>query len=44
MDAGTQHHDRKAVVEQVAGGSIGLGRVLIAIALVLLVLWLLVLR
>jgi hypothetical protein len=40
LDAGTRHHARKAVAEQVAGGSIGMGRVLIAVALVLLVLWL----
>ena len=41
LDAGTRHHERKAVAERVAGGSIGLGRVLIAAALVLLLLlWL----
>ncbi len=41
LDAGTRHHERKAVAEQVAGGSIGLGRLLVAVALViLLLLWL----
>lgn len=41
LDAGERHHERKAVAERVAGGSIGIGRVLIAIALVLLLLlWL----
>jgi hypothetical protein len=36
LDAGTRHHERKVVAERVAGGSIGYGRVLIAVALVLL--------
>jgi hypothetical protein len=41
MHAGTRHHERKAVAEQVAGGSIGLGRLLVGVALVvlLLLLW-----
>jgi hypothetical protein len=38
LDAGTRHHERKAVAEQVAGGSIGLGQVLVAVAVVVLVL------
>ena len=38
LDAGTRHHEQKAVVERVAGGSIGIGRVLIVVALVLLLL------
>jgi hypothetical protein len=40
LDAGTRHHAGKAVAERIAGGSIGMGRVLIAIAVVVLVLWL----
>jgi hypothetical protein len=41
LDAGTRHHERKAVAERVAGGSIGLGRMLVVLALVLLLLlWL----
>lgn len=41
LDAGTRHHERKAVAERVAGGSISLGRVLVAVGLViLLLLWL----
>jgi hypothetical protein len=41
LDAGTRHHGRKAVVERVAGVSIGLGQKLVIIALLaLLVLWL----
>ena len=42
MDAGTQHHERKAVAERVAGGSITLGRflaVLAAVVLLLLLWW-----
>ena len=40
LDAGTRHHERKAVAERIAAGSIGLGRTLIAVALVaLLLLW-----
>lgn len=36
LAAGTRHHDRKAIAERVAGGSIGLGKALmIAAALVL---------
>ena len=34
LDAGTRHHERKAVAERVAGGSISLGRLLVAVALV----------
>jgi hypothetical protein len=42
LDAGTRHHDRKAAAERVAGGSLALGRLLVAIALlVLLLLWVL---
>jgi hypothetical protein len=40
LDAGDRHHARKAVGERIAGGSIGMGRVLIDVVLVLLVLWL----
>ena len=41
MDAGTQHHEQKAVAEQIAGGSIELGRFLAVLAAVvfLLLLW-----
>jgi hypothetical protein len=42
MDAGTQHHERKAVAEQIAGGSIELGRflaVLAAVVLLVLLWW-----
>jgi hypothetical protein len=40
LDAGTRHHDRKAAAERVAGGSIGLGQLLVAVAaVVLLILW-----
>jgi hypothetical protein len=42
LKAGTRHHDRRAVAERVAGGSIGLGRVLVilaAVALFLLLWW-----
>ena len=41
LDAGTWHHERKAVAERVAGGSIGIGRTLVVVAFVLLLLlWL----
>jgi hypothetical protein len=41
LDAGTRHHDRKAVAERIAGGSLGLGRVLVIVAVAaLLLLWL----
>ncbi len=41
MDAGTHHHERKAVAERVAGGSITLGRFLavLAVVVLLLLLW-----
>ena len=41
LDAGTRHHERKAVAERVAGGSIMLGRFLAVVAavVILLVLW-----
>jgi hypothetical protein len=41
LDSGDRHHARKAVAERVASGSIGLGRVLIILAVValLLLLW-----
>ena len=41
LDAGTQHHDRKAGTERIAGGSITLGRILAALAVMvlLLLLW-----
>ena len=41
MDAGTRHHARKAVAERLAGWSIGLGRLAVLAALVLLLLWVL---
>jgi hypothetical protein len=42
LDAGTRHHERKAVAERIAGGSIMLGRflaVLAAVVLLLLLWW-----
>ena len=42
MDAGTRHHERKAVAERIAGGSITLGwflAVLAAVVLLLLLWW-----
>jgi hypothetical protein len=39
LDAGTRHHEQKAVAEQVAGGSIGIGRVLVVLAVLVLLLW-----
>src|SRR5262245_35040964 len=39
LDAGTRHHSGKAVAERIAGGSIGIGRLLIAAALLLVILW-----
>lgn len=40
--AGDRHHARKAVVERVAGGTIGLGRVLVVLALLgLALIWVL---
>ena len=41
LDAGTRHHERKAVAERVAGGSIMLGRFLaiLAAVVILLLLW-----
>jgi hypothetical protein len=42
LAAGTLHHARKAVAERVAGGSLALGRLLVAVALLgLLLLWVL---
>ena len=35
-DAGTAHHGKKAAAERVAGGSIAIGRILIAAALLAL--------
>ena len=32
LDAGTRHHEGKAVAESIAGGSISVGRLLIAVA------------
>jgi hypothetical protein len=40
LDAGTGHHAGKAVAERMAGGSIGLGWMLVIAAVLLLVLWL----
>jgi hypothetical protein len=42
LDAGTRHHERKAVAERIAGGWITLGRflaVLAAVVLLLLLWW-----
>ncbi len=42
MDGGTQHHERKAAAERIAGSSITLGRflaVLAAVVLLLLLWW-----
>jgi hypothetical protein len=41
LDAGTRHHERKAMAERIAGGSIMLGRFLAVLAAVvlLLLLW-----
>ena len=41
MDAGARHHARKAVAERLAGWAIGLGRLAVLAALVLLLLWVL---
>jgi hypothetical protein len=41
MDAGTRHHGRKAGAERLAGSSIGLGRLAVLVALLLLLLWVL---
>jgi hypothetical protein len=41
MDAGVRHHARKAVAERAAGGAIGLGKLMLAVGLALLVLWVL---
>jgi len=38
LDAGTRHHEQKAVAEQAAAGSITLGRFLAVLAAVVLVL------
>jgi hypothetical protein len=37
LDAGDRHHARKAVAEQIAGGSIMLGRFLAVVAAVVLI-------
>jgi PD-(D/E)XK nuclease superfamily len=41
LDAGNRHHALKAIAERIAGGSILLGRILVALAAValLLLLW-----
>ena len=42
MEAGERHHARKAVAERVAGGFVGIGRLVVVLAvLVLLLLWVL---
>ena len=41
LDAGTRHHAHKAVTERVAGGSTGLGRVILAVGVLVLLLVLL---
>ena len=38
-EAGTKHHAEKATAEQIAGGSIALGRILIAVALLMFAIW-----
>jgi hypothetical protein len=43
-NAGTRHHARKAVAERLAGGSIGLGRILVIAAMLLLLILCLVWR
>jgi hypothetical protein len=41
MTAGTRHHEKKAIAEWIAASSIGLGRILAVVALLLLLfLWL----
>jgi hypothetical protein len=40
LKAGDRHHARKAVAEQIAGGSITLGRIVAVAALLVLLLWL----
>jgi hypothetical protein len=41
MKAGTGYHEQKAVAERIAGGTVGIGKVVIVIAvLVLVLLWL----
>src|SRR5438045_3244462 len=42
--AGDRHHERKAVAERVAGGAVGLGRVLVVLAVLGLLLWWVVTR
>jgi len=42
MEAGERHHARKAVAERVAGGFVGIGRLVVVLAvLALLLLWVL---
>ncbi len=36
-DAGTTHHQRKATAEVIAGGSIGLGKLLVVVAFLIIV-------
>jgi hypothetical protein len=38
MDAGMRHHEQKAAVEQITGGSIAIGRFLAVLAAVVLLL------
>jgi hypothetical protein len=40
LAAGTRHHARKALAERLAGWAIGLGRLLVVAAVLLLLLWL----
>ena len=40
-DAGNRHHARKAVAERLAGWALGLGRLLVVLALLGLLLWVL---
>jgi hypothetical protein len=41
LDAGTRHHERKAVAERMAGGALAAGRLLLIAGLGLLILWVL---
>ena len=42
LGAGTRHHERKAVAERIAGGFVGIGRLVAVVAVVvLLLLWML---
>jgi hypothetical protein len=40
LDAGTRQHARKAVAERLAGGAIGIGKMIVIVAVLMLPLWL----